>query len=177
MTGNDNVLDNLEAALGKLSHKLLIRTSRTLTFGGKELSFHVISDNHEVPSLYLVDSKNAALINADAFGSDCAPGEDRVSALNDLTDYLSGAELYFADIYGKRRHKAMEKAVALVREKNIGLICPAFGPVVDKNIDKLLEIYERPRWRKRQSRYLWKKSNPSNTFQRPRCLSWSIYGL
>lgn len=151
IVGGENVLHNLTAAIGKLYHTLLVRTARTLLFGEKELEFHVITDHHEVPSLYVIDRENAALINADAFGSDCAPGADRVSALPDPTEYLKGAELYFADIYGKRRHKAMEKAVGLVRQQEIRLICPAFGPAVDQDIDKLLEIYERP-WRKKNSR-------------------------
>ena len=140
----ESVLHSLSALDGSKFQSLLIRTTRKLRFGEKELTFHIVTDNHQVPSLYVIDHENGVLINADAFGADCAIGVERLSQADRLDEYLHGAALYFADIYGRRRHKAMGKAVELVRSNAIKIICPAFGPVVDCSLDRLLAIYEQP---------------------------------
>lgn len=122
---------------------LLIRAKRDLTLGGKTLEFHVLAGRGETPALAVLDRENGILITADCFGADCAAGAPRVSELTDRSLWLRGAELYYADIFGGKRSKAMKQNVDFVEENGVRMICPAFGPVVDTGLEELLHIYRR----------------------------------
>lgn len=121
-----------------------VRTDRTLVFGEKTLTFRVLADKHETPSIYVLDNEDGVLLTADAFGAVCAPGGVLLSEISDKEVYWQGAERYYADIFGSKRRKSMETAVSLVRENSIKLICPACGPAVDTEFEKLLSIYTAP---------------------------------
>lgn len=121
-----------------------VRTNRTFVFGEKALTFHVLADKHETPSIYVLDNEDGVLLTADAFGALCAPGGTLLSELSDRAVYWQGAERYYAGIFGSKRRKIMETAASLVRENGIKLICPACGPAVDAELEKLLSIYTAP---------------------------------
>ena len=118
-----------------------VRNNRVLTLGGKTLSFYVIHEKFDIPSVYILDQAEGILLTADAFGSVYAADGAVVSELKDITDYLQGAENHFADIMGIKRPESLQAAVSLVQENGVGLICPSYGPVVDAEIDSLLSIF------------------------------------
>lgn len=137
-----NGLFKLDGFLGRSEyHKIEVRNHRTLTLGGKTLSFHVIHENFDVPNIYILDQSEGILLTADAFGSVYAADGAVVSELKDSTDYLQGAANYFADIMGLRRLESLRAAVDLVKENDVRLICPSIGPIVDAEIDSLLSIF------------------------------------
>lgn len=140
----EKTLFDLVTSGGRSDKTVLVRSDKRLVFGGRELSFRNVTDKRGTPSLYVIDTKTGTLFTADTFGSDCALGATRVSELADKSAWLRGVALYYADIYGAKRAKVMAKAVALVRESGIKLICPAFGVIVDDGLEDLLALYERP---------------------------------
>ncbi len=122
-----------------------IRTDRTLTLGTRELTFHIIADRFETPSLYVLDKTGGTLYTADAFGSFGAADAVRVSELDDIASWLRGARQYYADIRGQKRKAAMEKAAALVLDNGVRMICPSCGPVIDSRLNGLFSIYQEKR--------------------------------
>ena len=129
--------------LGELPKNTIeIRTDRTLVLGEKTLEFHIIADRVETPSLYVLDRASGTLFTADAFGSFGTFNAVRVSELDDTALWLRGVRQYFADIRGKKRKGAMEKALALVLDNGVRMICPACGPVIDNRLNGLFAIYQ-----------------------------------
>ena len=125
-----------------------VRNTKRLNFGGRTLILHVITDSHQIPSLSVTDLETGSFFNADAFGADCAAQACRVSQLKDQQVWLRGAQIYYGEIYGAQRAGAMRQSVEWVRENGIKRICPAFGPVADCELEKLLSIYMQPEKKK-----------------------------
>lgn len=121
--------------------KIEVRSGRVLTLGGRTLSFRGVPERFDTPSLYVQDRTEGVLLTADAFGSVCAAGGALVSELRDKDAWLRGAERYLADIGGAKRRESLCSAVRMVREDQVALIYPAQGPVVDGELEGLLEVF------------------------------------
>lgn len=137
-----NPMYKLRGFAGDAFCSIEIRNHRHLQLGEKKFSFYVLQDKQESPSVYLVDEERKLLFTADAFGALCAPGTVQVSAMEHKEAYFRGARQYFMDIYGAARPGVMRRAKELVEERKIRAICPAYGPVVDEGLEKLLALYE-----------------------------------
>ena len=139
--GGKTLLFSLEELGCRPVNTVEIRTKRRLKLGNRELCFSVLNDRFETASLYVTEKCSGALFTADAFGSFGAADQVQVSALADTGAWLRGAQQVYRDIRGDKRKKLMELAVRLVRDHDIKMICPAFGPVADAHMDELLAIY------------------------------------
>lgn len=146
--GGKNGLFQLQSYIEASFHGIEIRSGRTLDLGKKTLVFHVLQEKFAIPGIYVVDMQEGVLLTADAFGSVMAARESLVSEVTEKEAYFAGVDRYFRDIFGEKRPKSIAEAVALVREKDIGMICPAQGPVVDTEIDALLKRYQHSKQRK-----------------------------
>lgn len=143
-----NGLFQLRSCIEEEFHSIEIRGDRTLTLGRKTFRFQVVQEKFAIPGLYVVDSQEGILLTADAFGSVFASPGSLVSELEDPSAYFAGAERYFRDCFGPKRPVSLASAVTLVKDNRIRMICPAQGPVVDAEIDRLLSLYQQPERKK-----------------------------
>lgn len=143
--GGKNGLFQLRSALEQAFAAIEIRSGRTLTLGQRTLEFHVLQEKFAIPGLYVVDRQAHVLLTADAFGSRMAAQTSLVSELADRTAYFAGVDRWFREIGGPKRPQSLADALALVREKEIRMICPAQGPVADAELDRLTAGYQQPK--------------------------------
>lgn len=141
--GGTGTLYKLEGFVEADFAEIEIRSHRSLVLGSRNLRFQVIPDRFDTPSVYVLEQDEKILIGADAFGSAYAAEKAVVSQLEDKDReaYLKGAKRYYMDIFGSRRRKSLEAAVAFVKENQVQMICPAYGPVADCELERLLDIF------------------------------------
>lgn len=140
LIGTPGMLYRVEGYTEAHFRKIDVQCSRQITFGKKTLYFQVLEERYETPSVYVVDPDKKILYTADVFGSNYAAPQILVSCLPDREAYFDGAKHYLMDLRGKSRTKTLEAASVLVRENGIRMICPARGPVADRELERLLNL-------------------------------------
>ena len=121
------------------ARKLEVRGDRTLVIGGKKLEFKVLLDRYVTSALYVVDPEQGILYTADGFGSLCAQENCFSADAENKNAFLEGVMLFAYDIRAFDREKVMRKAAALICDNNITCICPAYGPVINSDIDRIVQ--------------------------------------
>lgn len=142
LMGGVSALYQLDGFLDNTPACVQICGKRKFEFDGKKLVFQTLPGIKDASAVYVIDSETGTLFTGDAFGANYASDAVVASEIGDKVNYLHGARQYYSEVTGVMRAKTMGCAVALVRENNINTICPAVGPVVDKWVEELLQIYE-----------------------------------
>lgn len=143
LIGAVSTLYQLEGFLDYTVKTVSIRGERDLCLGEKALQFLTLPGKIGMSNVYVIDKNANLLFTADAFGANYGDSRVLTSEISDKAGYLHSASQYYTDISGEDRHDMLAYAVALVRKKRIDTICPTVGPVVDSDIEQLLQIYER----------------------------------
>lgn len=133
-----NALFKLEGFVDGEYEKIEIRNSRKFAIGTRKLQFRVIQERFATASVYVLEEKEGILFTADVFGSSYASPDILLSRISDKEGFFRGVSRYISDIRGDERPKSIAEAITLVRENGVKLLCPAYGPVVDDCLERLL---------------------------------------
>lgn len=142
LVGGMSALYQLDGFLDNMPDCIQIRGKRKFEFDGKNLVFQTLPGIKDTSTIYVIDSDTGTLFTGDAFGANYAADTVVASEIGDRDNYLHGALQYYGEVSRAMCVQTMECAVALARENNINTICPAVGPVADKWVEQLLQIYE-----------------------------------
>lgn len=117
----------------ELKHKLVVNDGDTLNLGKHVLKFIFAPMVHWPEVIVTYDSHSKTLFSADAFG--------KFGALDVEEDWACEARRYYFGIvgkYGVQVQNLLKKAANIEIEQ----ICPLHGPVLDKNLDYYLNLYD-----------------------------------
>lgn len=152
LIGSANTLYRVGGYTDAAFQRVEVGGNRMFTFGRKTLYFRLLPERYDTPSVYVVDRDNGILFTADAFGSNHAAVQVLSGSLSDREAYYDGVKSFLMDIRGKERAESLKRAVELVKENGIRMICPARGPVVDEGLERLLEIYSNLQRKRKKER-------------------------
>ncbi|MBO4235202.1 MAG: FprA family A-type flavoprotein [Firmicutes bacterium] len=118
-----------------IENKLEVENGETLILGKHELSFIFAPMVHWPEVMMTYDAKDKILFSADGFG--------KFGALDteDPEGWACEARRYYFGIigkYGAQVQMVLKKAATL----DVQIICPLHGPVLDKNLDYYMGLYD-----------------------------------
>lgn len=120
---------------------LTVKDNETIKIGDKTLKFLIVPNLHWPDTMYTYIEEEQILVTCDSFGSHYALDDVLVSKVTDHEGYMRATKYYFDNILGPFK-TYMKKALDRVRQLDITMICTGHGPVLDTNLDYLMDIYE-----------------------------------
>lgn len=131
--GNCKTFNMMEQFFNSLPEKTLtVNDKDTLSLGKHQLTFVFAPMVHWPEVMVTYDSYEKTLFSADGFG--------KFGALDVSEDWTDEARRYYIGIvgkYGAQVQNLLKKASTL----EINRICPLHGPVLDKDLNKYLSLY------------------------------------
>ena len=133
VVGNCKTFNMMEQFFNSLPEKTLtVNDKDTLSLGKHQLTFVFAPMVHWPEVMVTYDSYEKTLFSADGFG--------KFGALDVSEDWTDEARRYYIGIvgnYGSQVQNLLKKASTL----EINRICPLHGPVLDKDLNKYLSLY------------------------------------
>ncbi len=118
-----------------------VRDNQTMKIGNAVLRFLHVPNLHWPDTMYTYLEEEQILVTCDSFGSHYAFPEILASKITSREDYWKATRYYFDCIIGPFK-PFMLKALSRIRDLDISMICTGHGPVLDTDIDKMLNTYE-----------------------------------
>ena len=122
-------------------YSIAVRDGQTLTLDDKTLEFMVVPNLHWPDTMYTYIREDKVLVTCDSFGSHYACDDILASKVTDRVGYLRATKYYFDCIIGPFKDFMLD-ALRRVRTLQLDMICPGHGPVLDCDIDWMLDTYE-----------------------------------
>ena len=142
IVGNAKTLQMIRGFYGIDAGTLEIKEGDTLSIGGKTLSFYMIPMVHWPETMVTWCAEDGVLFSGDAFGSFGAIDGGITDSQLDPSRYWDEMRRYYACIVGKYG-VPVQKALAKVGGLNPTTICSTHGPVWQREIPQVIDIYDR----------------------------------
>lgn len=122
-------------------YSIPVKNGEEIVIGEKTLKFFSLPNLHWPDSMYTYIVEDKTLVTCDSFGSHYAHDGILKSTVTDHEGYMRATKYYFDNILGPFKHPYMTKALDVVKSLDIDMICPGHGPVLDCDLDMLLDTY------------------------------------
>ena len=142
VVGNAKTLQMLAGFYGIDAGTVEVKEGDTLDLGGKTLSFHMIPMVHWPETMVTWCAGDRTLFSGDAFGTFGALDGGITDSQVETDRYWDEMRRYYACIVGKYGGP-VQKALQKVRTLPVETICSTHGPVWQRQIAKVLDIYDR----------------------------------
>ena len=142
VVGNAKTLQMLAGFYGIDAGTVEVKEGDTLDLGGKTLSFHMIPMVHWPETMVTWCTGDRTLFSGDAFGTFGALDGGITDSQVEVDRYWDEMRRYYACIVGKYGGP-VQKALQKVRTLPVETICSTHGPVWQRQIAKVLDIYDR----------------------------------
>ncbi|MCM1170302.1 MAG: FprA family A-type flavoprotein [Bacteroides sp.] len=142
IVGNAKALQMVEGFYGLTDGMLTVGEGDTLDLGGKTLTFQMIPMVHWPETMVTWCAECRTLFSGDAFGTFGALDGGIVDAQVETERYWDEMRRYYACIVGKYG-APVQKALQKVRALPVGTICPTHGPVWQREIARVVDLYDR----------------------------------
>lgn len=142
IVGNSKTIGMIEGFYGICDNFCEIKDGDTLSLGNKNLKFYMTPMVHwpETMMTYCVEDKT--LFSGDAFGCFGTIDGGIIDTEMNIERYWSEMYRYYSNIVGKYGNP-VQTALKKLSGIDIGMICSTHGPVWQKEIDKVISIYDR----------------------------------
>ncbi|MEG0808204.1 MAG: FprA family A-type flavoprotein [Alistipes sp.] len=142
IVSNAKALQMLVGFYGIDTHTLEVKEGDTLSLGGKTLTFAMIPMVHWPETMVTWCAEEHTLFSGDAFGTFGALDGGITDTQLDPTRYWDEMRRYYACIVGKYG-APVQKALAKVRALAPQTICSTHGPVWQRQIEQVIDLYDR----------------------------------
>lgn len=142
IVGNAKTLEMIRGYYGIDTGLVEVKDGETLSLGGKTLCFHLIPMVHWPETMVTWCVEDAALFSGDAFGTFGALDGGITDSQLDPSRYWDEMRRYYACIVGKYG-APVQKALGKVRGLAPKAICSTHGPVWEREIEQVLDLYDR----------------------------------
>lgn len=134
-------LDFLKQIVNRDFYSIAVTDGQSLKLDDKTLDFIVVPNLHWPDTMYTYIREDKTLVTCDSFGSHYALDDILVSKVTDREGYLRATRYYFDCIIGPFKPFMLE-ALKRVRPLDVDMICPGHGPVLDTNLQWMMDTYE-----------------------------------
>lgn len=142
IVGNARTLEMVRGYYGIDAGTVEVKEGDTLDLGGKTLSFHLIPMVHWPETMVTWCAEDRTLFTGDAFGTFGTLDGGITDSQIDPDRYWDEMRRYYAAIVGKYGGP-VQKALAKVRTLAPETICTTHGPVWQREIPRVLDLYDR----------------------------------
>ncbi|MGL4977736.1 MAG: FAD-dependent oxidoreductase [Cetobacterium sp.] len=143
VVGSKNTIEFLKGILNKDFPHIVVEHGDTLSLGNKTLKFISAPFLHWPDSIYTYIEEDKILVTCDSFGSHYSFEDILLSKLpiEKKRDYMVALRYYYMCIFSPFRKYVLE-GVEKIKDLKIDMILPGHGPVLDVDIDKVIETYK-----------------------------------
>ena len=142
IVGNAKTLQMLQGFYGIDTGTLEVKEGDSISLGSKTLSFYMAPMVHWPETMVTWCAEAGTLFSGDAFGTFGAIDGGITDSQVDPSRYWDEMRRYYACIVGKYGGP-VQKALAKVRGLNPTTICSAHGPVWQREIPQVIDVYDR----------------------------------
>jgi len=136
VVGSGNAIRYLNDMVGFEFKSLIVKDGDSLSLGNKTLKFISAPNLHWPDSIYTYIEEDNILFTCDSFGAHYC-SEEIFDA--DTNDYYEAFKYYF-DVILKPYSKFFLKAIEKISCLKIFAVCPAHGPVLKNNCNKIVNL-------------------------------------
>ncbi|MDR1651480.1 MAG: FprA family A-type flavoprotein [Synergistaceae bacterium] len=140
--GNAKTAEMMKNFFGIEENVITVREGETVDLGGRRFAFALTPMVHWPESMVAYDVSDRILFSSDIFGGF---GATEGGVFDDQADMgLVESEMmrYYVNIVGRFSASAL-KALAKVRSLDVGMICPAHGPIWRSDPERVISLYEK----------------------------------
>ncbi len=142
LVGNSKTFDMTKGFYEIQDHIYVVKDEDKLSLGKHDLHFFLTPMIHWPETMMTYDSTNYTLFAGDAFGCYKALNGGILDKDIDASLYFSEMIRYYSNIVGKYG-SPVQKALKKLSSLEIKTICSTHGPVWQKEIDKVISIYDK----------------------------------
>lgn len=142
IVGNAKTLQMLQGFYGIDTGTLEVKEGDSISLGSKTLSFYMAPMVHWPETMVTWCAEAGTLFSGDAFGTFGAIDGGITDSQVDPSRYWDEMRRYYACIVGKYG-VPVQKALAKVRGLNPTTICSTHGPVWQREIPQVIDVYDR----------------------------------
>lgn len=142
IVGNAKTLQMVAGYYGICDGTLEVKEGDTLDLGGKTLTFQLVPMVHWPETMVTWCAEEQTLFSGDAFGTFGALDGGITDSQVDVDRYWNEMRRYYACIVGKYG-APVQKALQKVRALPVATICPTHGPVWQRHIAEVIDLYDR----------------------------------
>ena len=141
IVGNSKTLQMMKGFYDIEDNTLEVKEGTTLDLGGKTLSFYMIPMVHWPETMVTWCAEDKTIFSGDAFGTFGALDGAITDEHLHFEDFKEEMRRYYAAIVGKYGIP-VQKALAKVAKLAPEMICSTHGPVWQKEVAKVIELYD-----------------------------------
>ncbi|MGL5124188.1 MAG: FAD-dependent oxidoreductase [Fusobacteriaceae bacterium] len=144
IVASERAVEFLKDIMNEEFEYIIVDTNSELSLGDKTLQFYSVPFLHWPDTIYTYIKEEKLLITCDSFGSHYSFDEILYSKISEekKIDYNKALRYYYMAIFSPFKPyliEALEKIKSIYNE--IEMVLPGHGPVLDKNPQKIMEIY------------------------------------
>lgn len=145
IVASERAVEFLKDIMNRDFDYIIVNHLDELSLGNKSLQFYSVPFLHWPDTIYTYIKEDKTLITCDSFGSHYSFDEVLYSKIpaDKMEDYKSALRYYYLAIFSPFKPyvlEAIEKIKAIY--KDIDTVLPGHGPVLDKNPQEIMKIYE-----------------------------------
>ncbi|MDO5022728.1 MAG: FprA family A-type flavoprotein [Eubacteriales bacterium] len=141
IVGTSSALQFLSYIVNKPFNKKVVKKGDSIDLGNRELQFYPMPNLHWPDTMFTLDVQENALFSCDCFGAHFSYEPVLLSTMEDKSEYFKAQRDYFADILSPFTHPFVVNGTEFAKEIKPEIIFTGHGPVLDSNIDEILESY------------------------------------
>ena len=143
VVGSKNTIEFLRGILNKDFPHIIVGQDDTISLGNKTLKFISAPFLHWPDSMYTYIEEDKYLVTCDSFGSHFSFDGILLSKVpvERHKDYMVALRYYYMCIFSPFR-KYMLEGIEKIKDLKIDAILPGHGPVLDIDIDKMIQTYK-----------------------------------
>lgn len=118
-----------------------VKDKTSISIGDKTLEFLSVPFLHWPDTIYTYIPEIKTLLTCDSFGSHYSTNNIFDDCVENNDDYMDALKYYYDCIFSPFKPYVL-KAIDKIKDLNIDYICPGHGPILRKNIDKIISLYK-----------------------------------
>lgn len=122
---------------------ITVKDNETLDLGNKTLRFISAPNLHWPDTIFTYIEEDNVLITCDAFGCHYSFDKLKRSEVSDIEGYNDAFKVYFDSIILPFAFPYVTNAVDKIKDLKIDLICTGHGPILDSDIDYVIDCYKK----------------------------------
>lgn len=140
LVGTPTALRFMKAVSNREFSAIPVNDGDILPLGDKTLEFMVVPNLHWPDTMWTYIREDSVLVPCDSFGNHYSHSGILQSTVTDLEGSMRMMKYYYDNIIGPFKPYVLE-ALEKIRNKDISMICPGHGPVLDKDIPHWIDVY------------------------------------
>ena len=140
LVGTPTALGFMKAVSNREFSSIPVNDGDVLPLGDKTLEFIIVPNLHWPDTMWTYIREDKVLVPCDSFGNHYSHPGILQSTVTDIDGSMRMMKYYYDNIIGPFKPYVLD-ALEKIKDKQIDMICPGHGPVLDTDIPHWIEVY------------------------------------